>query len=69
MKKKHYIVTLIASASVDVNVEAESRDEAIELAYQNSSSPSLCRHCSSKLDVGSFFDEIVTEADGNDVEE
>lgn len=36
--------------------EAETEDEAIEMAMKNASTPTLCHQCSGELDIGDIID-------------
>jgi hypothetical protein len=52
--KHRYAVAYKATAWVTVYVEAEDEAEASDLADAEFSPPSLCYHCSSKIDLSDF---------------
>jgi len=49
---KKWSVTVLVDASVTVEVEAETAEEARELALGKAETPGLCHYCSNSLDVG-----------------
>jgi hypothetical protein len=63
-----YSVTLLYDVSETVEVEADSVDEAIDLAYGNANA-SLCHQCANELDFGEAYDEIVYDEAGNVVKD
>lgn len=64
-----YRVYMRANADLVLDVEADSEDEALDLAYEKAP-PGICASCSGwgrefSLDLGEFF----VEDEANDVEE
>jgi len=58
-----YYVSIGYYASFNVKVEADSKEEALDKAYDESP-PSLCHHCSTNLEVGEVIEnsELIEEA-------
>lgn len=50
-----WAVPFLASADHTVIVEASSLDEAIDLAEEEFSPPSLCHHCSREMNLGDWL--------------
>jgi hypothetical protein len=63
MSKKTYLVYGIIDASVCEEVEADSKEEAIEKAQEVMGTPGLCHHCSRQVTIGDFVDFEVEEAE------
>lgn len=61
-----YEVTLLIDASIGVDVEANSPEEAVEKAENESGSVSLCHQCSRELQTGDCYGAIVY-VDGKEV--
>lgn len=66
MIKKKYNVCVPIHCSINVQVEAESVEEAIKLAIDEASTPHLCYQCSGKLeladpDTDSITPDLVSE--------
>ena len=65
MKKKKFRVIGLVSASIDLGVyEAETKEEAIDMAYDNDNTnfhPTVCTHCSKEIEIGNIYDEEVYE--------
>jgi hypothetical protein len=53
---KKWSVVFSVGASVAVDVEAETKEEAEQLAWETVSAPSLCYHCAGVLDVGEPYE-------------
>ena len=63
-----YLVTLIVDASIRVEVEADSKQEAYDKALDNAFTPSICHQCSREIDLGDIIEpknhlEYVDEID------
>lgn len=56
-----YKVTLVVDASVTVEVEADSEEEARDKAEKIVEHPCLCHYCAGQLDVGDFTGEVSVE--------
>lgn len=60
-----YSVTVIFDASVSVEVEAESADQAIELAMEHERMcPGLCHQCADEIELGDAMRAIVYDDKG-----
>ena len=59
MSKKKYSVQFEVYASTVVIVEAESEEQAREIALQNAYAPCLCHQCSDDVEIGDIGD--ITE--------
>lgn len=55
---KKYGVTFIVYSSMTIEVEANSEEEACELAEKKAYEPSLCHQCSDELEVDSVGDIV-----------
>ena len=53
---KKWAVTLLVDASVFVEVEAETEDEAKTKAWEQAPSPSVCHQCSRDLEIGEIYE-------------
>lgn len=53
---KKWSVLFLVDASVSVEVEAETKQEARELASSVVESPSICHYCSNHIDVGDIME-------------
>ena len=63
-----YSVSLIFSADSGVDIEADSPEEAAELAYNsNEASPSLCHQCARDVNLGDCIRTIVYDENGAEV--
>lgn len=63
-----YNVSLIFSADFEVEVEADSPDDAAEKAYNSDAvSVSLCHQCSKDINIGDCYRVIVCDEAGNEV--
>ncbi len=51
---RKYNVFIPLYATIMVEVEANSKDEAINSAYDKTSLPMLCHECSRQLDINDF---------------
>ena len=60
----NYSVSVIFDACKSVNVEADSPEEAIDLAYGEAGYTSLCYQCSGEIDVGDAARAIVYDDSG-----
>ena len=49
-------VTLLVDSSFTVEVDADTKEGAIEFAQDNWSAPGLCHHCAGRLDMGDVLD-------------
>jgi len=49
-----YRVVLQVDATVEVEVDAENEAEALERGREEAPRPSLCHHCSRKVEVAEF---------------
>ena len=57
-----YQVILTIDASIDIEVEADSEEEAEQLAYEKAKRPCLCHQCSREVQLGDIMDAVeVTE--------
>ncbi len=56
MKKYRVILTVDATTTVDV--EANSEEEALELALEQAEMPSVCHYCAEKIDIGDIIEAI-----------
>jgi len=55
---KKYVVTITVDASVWVEVEADSEEQAKELGMQKAVNPCLCHQCSSEVFVGDLIEAV-----------
>ncbi|AZF09522.1 hypothetical protein C4J93_1308 [Pseudomonas sp. R2-37-08W] len=55
---KTYSVLLTVDASIVVKVEAESEEEAKELAADIAEVPSICHHCSRNVQIGEILEAV-----------
>ena len=63
-----YEVTILIDACNGVTVEAESPEEAADLAYETKeASPNICHHCSSELNIGDCIGVIVFNSDDEEL--
>ena len=61
-----YGVTIIVDASIYIEVEADSKDEALDKAYESDKCyVSICHHCAGKIAIG----DVLYDHDANDAEE
>lgn len=60
-KKKTYNVALPYYATVFVQVEASSREEAIEKAIEEAS-PSICCHCAREIELDEYNSDVEPSA-------
>ena len=63
----NYSVSVIFDACKSVNVEADSPEEAIDIAYDEAGYASLCHQCSSEIDVGDAVRAIAYDESGKKV--
>lgn len=49
-------VTVLVDASVNVEVEADTEEEAKDKALQKAPTPNICHQCSDELEVGEPFE-------------
>lgn len=50
-----YVVPFVQTAATYIEVEADSKDEAVELAWQEVDA-SLCHHCSRRVELSGDWD-------------
>jgi len=63
-----YQVCIIIDASNTVEVEADSPEDAMDLAYNmDEASPSLCHQCSHDVGLAEAIKTFVYDEDGNEV--
>lgn len=62
-----YSVSIIFDASKCVEVNAESPEEALGLAYDDAGYPSLCHQCSDEVEMGDAVRAIVYDESGEEV--
>ena len=63
-----YYCTVIIDASVNIEIEADSPEEAAEKAMENDRSfVTLCHQCSSDLDTGDALRVIVADESGMNI--
>ena len=62
-----FFVTAVKKVDVTVEVEAESRDEAEELAYEHLPG-SLCHQCTDEVNDGDWNVEFVATEEERDAE-
>ena len=55
---KTYSVVLTVDASIVVKVEADSEEEAKDLASDIAEAPSICHHCSRKVQFGDVLETV-----------
>lgn len=55
---KTYSVLLTVDASIVVQVEAESEDEAKDLASDIAEAPRVCHHCSRNIEIGDILEAV-----------
>lgn len=61
-----YSVMLLVDASITFKVEAESAEQAAELAMAQAPNPSVCHQCSDEVSVGEIIEVAeVLELDDN----
>lgn len=58
---KKFAVHMDVGASIVVEVDAASEDEAIDKAWTEAMLPSLCHHCSRNIDVHDFTGTVCAE--------
>ena len=58
---KKYRATIFVDANVTVEVDANSEEEAKNLAMDTAEIPCLCHQCDKKLDVGDFLDVVIID--------
>lgn len=63
-----YRVTLIYDCTETVDVEAEDLEAAREQAHE-SSRATLCHYCSNHLNLGDAYKAIVSDMDGNELDD
>jgi hypothetical protein len=64
---KRYTVTLIYDCTWSVEVEAETPEQAEDLAYNHEDLPgSLCHQCSNTFDLGDVIEAMVEEREAKD---
>ena len=51
-----YRVILQVDATVEVEVEADNKADALEKGRENAERPSLCHHCSREVEIAEFID-------------
>jgi hypothetical protein len=56
---KKWAVMFALGASMSVEVEAETQEEAEKKAWEKAQFPTLCHHCSNEFDIGEPFE--ITE--------
>lgn len=64
MKKKYIVTGVISASTILGEYEAESKDQAEEMAKQDENAnwnPSLCNHCSNGVDLSDVYEVIVEE--------
>lgn len=59
-EKMKFYVTFEVYASTTVEVEADTKEEAEELAKDVVYTPSLCHHCSRHLDIGDVGEILMS---------
>jgi len=63
-----YNVSLIFSADMGITVNADSPEEAAEIAYSSDqATPSLCHQCANDVNLGDCVRVIVYDSDDNEV--
>ena len=63
-----YRATFIIDASAFDNVEADTIDEAVDLAYDSDkSSPRLCHHCASDVEIGDCIGLVLYDENDNEI--
>jgi hypothetical protein len=67
-----FSVSVPMFASTIIKIRAESAEEALEIAQQTATAPSVCHQCSSDIEVGevdceSLTIECVCEIEGDDI--
>jgi hypothetical protein len=58
---RKYAVHMDVGASIVIEVDASSADEAIDRAWTEAHLPSLCHHCSRHLDLHDFTGIVDAE--------
>ena len=60
-----YQVSIIIAASNGIEVEADSPEEAAEIAYRHDKAfPMLCHHCAREVEIGDTYNVIVYDESG-----
>ena len=55
---KTYSVLITFDASIVVKVEANSEEEAKEIAMEVADAPSICHHCAQHVEVGDLLQAV-----------
>jgi hypothetical protein len=55
---KTYSVLITVDASIVVKVEANSEEEAKEIAMEVAETPSICHHCTRRVEVGELLQVV-----------
>ena len=58
---KRWRVFFSIGASTAVEVEADTRQGAIDRAYEEACPPTLCHHCSDRIELGDIVDAVDVE--------
>jgi len=53
----NYKVFIPIGATAMIDVEADSKEEAIRKAIEEIGNPSICHQCSNEIEIGEFYDE------------
>ena len=56
-----YTVILSVHASISVDVEADSEEQAKELALKKADCPTLCHYCADKIEIGDVDEALDAE--------
>lgn len=61
----NYLVVAQIAASMALDIEADSPEEALEKGYDEVGMPSICHQCSDKIEIGEPYGWSVIEDSGD----